>query len=75
MHNTIFLSLSLSFFQVVFPLQFTDLLGKVDVVARVTADGTSASSGAVRLAISKALQSFVDAEMREKMRLGEARKG
>lgn len=47
------------------------MLGKVDVVADVEGGGTSGQSGAVRLGISKALQSFVDQELREKMRLGE----
>ncbi|XP_050717889.1 28S ribosomal protein S9, mitochondrial-like [Eriocheir sinensis] len=55
--------------QLVFPLQFTNLLGKVDVVAKVTGVGSSATSGAIRLATSVALQSFVDESMREKMRL------
>lgn len=54
-----------------FPLQFTGLLGKVDVVAEVSGNGMSSSSGAIRLAVSRALQSFVDESMREKMRLGE----
>lgn len=55
--------------QVIFPLQFTEMLGKVDVVADVEGGGTSGQSGAIRLGISKALQSFVDDEMRERMRL------
>ncbi|XP_045126982.1 28S ribosomal protein S9, mitochondrial-like [Portunus trituberculatus] len=55
--------------QVVFPLQFTNLLGKVDLVANVTGAGLSSSAGAIRLATSLALQSFVDEHMREKMRL------
>ena len=57
--------------QIVFPLQFTGLLGKVDVVAKLVGDGPSASAGAFRLAVSRALLSFVDVDMREKMRLGE----
>lgn len=55
--------------QVVFPLQLTDLLGKVDVEAKVEGHGVSANAGAIRLAISRALLSFVDENMREKMRL------
>uniref|UniRef100_A0A0P4WJR0 Small ribosomal subunit protein uS9m n=2 Tax=Scylla olivacea TaxID=85551 RepID=A0A0P4WJR0_SCYOL len=55
--------------QVVFPLQFTNLLGKVDLVANVTGAGLSSSAGAIRLATALALRSFVDEHMREKMRL------
>lgn len=61
------------FFQLVFPLQFTNLLGKVDVVAKVTGEGSSATTGAIRLGTSLALRSFVDDNMREKMRLGKVR--
>lgn len=55
--------------QVVFPLQFTNLLGKVDLVATVTGAGLSSSAGAIRLATALALRSFVDEHMRERMRL------
>lgn len=44
-------------------------------MAKVTGVGSSATSGAIRLATSIALQSFVDEKMRERMRLGEARQG
>lgn len=54
-----------------FPLQFTNLLGKVDLVATVTGAGLSSSAGAIRLATALALRSFVDEHMRERMRLGE----
>ncbi|XP_042213641.1 28S ribosomal protein S9, mitochondrial-like [Homarus americanus] len=55
--------------QVIFPLQFTGLLGKVDVVADVEGGGTSGQSGAIRYAVSLALRSFVDQDMVEKMRI------
>lgn len=55
--------------QVIFPLQFTNNLGKFDVVAKVEGGGPTGQSGAIRLGISKALLSFVTKEMAEKMRL------
>lgn len=55
--------------QIIFPLQFNDMLGKVDVVATVDGCGTSAQSGAIRLGISMCLRSFVNAETIERMRL------
>ncbi|XP_037797451.1 28S ribosomal protein S9, mitochondrial-like [Penaeus monodon] len=55
--------------QVVFPLQFTDTLETVDVVAEVQEGGSSGQAGAVRHGIALALRSFVDKEMVEKMRL------
>lgn len=58
-------------FQVVFPLQFTEMLGTVDVDAEVKEGGSSGQAGAVRHGIALALRSFVDKEMAEKMRLGE----
>lgn len=60
-------------FQIIFPLQFNDMLGKVDVVATVDGCGTSAQSGAIRLGISMCLRSFVNAETIERMRLGNNR--
>ena len=54
----------------IFPLQFTNNLGKFDVVAKVEGGGPTGQSGAIRLGISKALLSFVTKEMAEKMRLG-----
>lgn len=51
------------------PLQFVGLLGEVDVEATVTLGGETGQSGAIRLALSRALVSFVDADTREKMRL------
>lgn len=55
--------------QVVFPLQFTEMLGTVDVDAEVKEGGSSGQAGAVRHGIALALRSFVDKEMVEKMRL------
>lgn len=55
--------------QVIFPLQFTNLIGKVDVEATVELSGDSAQAGAVRHGISLALMSFVDKHMVEEMRL------
>lgn len=52
-----------------FPLIFTDMLGKVDIVANVTGGGFSSQAGAIRWGISMGLRSFVDADMIEKMRV------
>ena len=52
------------------PLQFVGRLGEVDVEATVSGGGGTGQSGAIRLALSKALASFVDADTREKMRIG-----
>ncbi|KAI1298714.1 28S ribosomal protein S9, mitochondrial [Halotydeus destructor] len=55
--------------QIMFPLQFTGLLGKVDLVATVQGVGISAQAGAVRHGLSLALRSFVDTSTLEEMRL------
>lgn len=55
--------------QVIFPLQFTEMLGTVDVVVEAEGGGSSGQAGAVRFGISQALRSFVDQKMVEKMRL------
>ena len=55
--------------QLLFPLQFCDVLGKVDIEISVEAGGSSGQAGAARLAIANALQSIVSLEVREKMRL------
>jgi len=47
------------------------MLDKVDVVCEVVRGGTTGQAGAIRYAMSIALQSFVDERTREKMRLGE----
>lgn len=53
------------------PLILTDMIGKVDIEANVEHGGQSGKAGAIRWGISMALRSFVDADMVEKMRLGE----
>lgn len=53
-----------------FPLEFTNTIGKVDVVANVTGGGYSGQSGVLRWGIAMSLRSFVDAEMVESMRVG-----
>ncbi|XP_041359064.1 28S ribosomal protein S9, mitochondrial-like [Gigantopelta aegis] len=55
--------------QIMFPLQFLDMIGKVDVVATVSGGGPTGQAGAIRLALAKALTSFVEASTVEKMRL------
>ncbi|CAH1799141.1 unnamed protein product [Owenia fusiformis] len=55
--------------QVMFPLTFTEMLGLVDIEVEVGGPGTQAQAGAIRTALSKALVSFVDQPMAEKMRL------
>ncbi|PVD28404.1 hypothetical protein C0Q70_10991 [Pomacea canaliculata] len=52
--------------QVMTPLQFVGLMGEVDVEATVTLGGETGQSGAIRLALSRALVSFVDADTRER---------
>ena len=52
------------------PLQLTGKLNKVDIHATITDGGPSGQAGAVRLAVSRALQSFVEPDMVEQMRLG-----
>lgn len=53
-----------------FPLQFTNMIGKVDIVANVTGGGHSGQSGAIRWGISMGLRSFIDDETVESMRIG-----
>ncbi|XP_017876838.1 28S ribosomal protein S9, mitochondrial-like isoform X2 [Ceratina calcarata] len=55
--------------QIIFPLIFTHMNGKIDIEAKVYGGGPSGQAGAIRHAISKALRSFVDEQMIEKMRL------
>ncbi|XP_068157299.1 small ribosomal subunit protein uS9m [Drosophila tropicalis] len=55
--------------QLLFPLQFSEMLGKVDVEANVEGGGPSGQSGAIRWGIAMSLRSFVDQEMIESMRL------
>lgn len=57
-------------FQVLFPLIFAEMIGKVDVEANVEGGGPSGQAGAIRWGIAMSLRSFVDQEMVESMRLG-----
>ncbi|XP_075056294.1 small ribosomal subunit protein uS9m [Mixophyes fleayi] len=54
--------------QLMFPFQFLDRLQKHDVECTVTGSGRSAQAGAVRLAMSRALLSFVSENEIEAMR-------
>jgi len=45
-------------------------MSELDVEAMVEGGGNSGQAGAIRFALSSALQSFVDRQMVEKMRLG-----
>jgi small subunit ribosomal protein S9 len=55
--------------QIMFPLHLTDKLYSVDFDATVVGGGVSGQAGALRLALSRALQSIVDKATVEKMRL------
>jgi len=55
--------------QLMFPLQFTKLLGLVDIKAEVCGGGPSGQAGAMRYAIAMGLRSFVDKEMVDDMKL------
>lgn len=55
--------------QVLFPLQFSKLLGSVDVVAEVEGGGPSGQSGAIRYGIAMCCRSFADREVCEDMRI------
>jgi len=55
--------------QVMFPLQFTRLLGLVDVECTVDAGGNASQAGAIRYALSMCLRSFVDENMLEDMKV------
>ncbi|XP_058523436.1 small ribosomal subunit protein uS9m [Ochotona princeps] len=54
--------------QLMFPFQFVDRLGKHDVTCTVAGGGRSAQAGAVRLALARALCSFVTEDEVEWMR-------
>lgn len=53
-----------------FPLHFVDMLGRFDIEGSVEGSGHSSQGGALRLAISRALLSFVSEGEVEKMRQG-----
>lgn len=54
--------------QLMFPLHFLDRLGKHDMTCAVSGGGRSAQAGAVRLAMARALCSFVTEDEVEWMR-------
>ncbi|KAK1327705.1 hypothetical protein QTO34_012850 [Cnephaeus nilssonii] len=54
--------------QLMFPFHFLDRLGKHDVTCTVSGGGRSAQAGAIRLAVARALCSFVTEEEVEWMR-------
>lgn len=62
--------ISLCLFQIIFPLLFTGMIGKVDIEATFTGGGPTGQSGAMRWGIAWGLRSFVDKPMIEKMRVG-----
>jgi len=55
--------------QILFPLIFTNTLGKVDVEASVIGGGFTGQAGAIRWGISMALRSFVDEQTRDELRI------
>ncbi|XP_058837221.1 small ribosomal subunit protein uS9m isoform X2 [Topomyia yanbarensis] len=55
--------------QVLFPLIFANMVGKVDVSANVEGGGFSGQAGAIRWGIAMALRSFVDADIIDRMRI------
>ena len=55
--------------QLMFPLQFSKMLGLVDVELELCGGGASGQAGAARYGISMCLRSFVDTETLEGMKL------
>lgn len=53
-----------------FPLQFMGVLGRFNLVCTVSGGGRSSQAGALRLAISRALLSFLSEGDGEAMRQG-----
>lgn len=56
--------------QVLFPLVFSGMLGKVDIESNVAGGGPSGQAGAIRWGIAMGLRCFVPTDMINKMRLG-----
>ena len=54
---------------VMYPLQFTKLLGQVDLDILVDGGGVTSQAGAIRYATSMALRSFVDENMITEMKV------
>lgn len=55
--------------QVIFPMIFTGMQDKVDVIANIEGGGPSGQSGAIRWGIAWGLRSFVDKSMLEAMQV------
>ena len=55
--------------QLLYPLQFTKLLGLVDMKVEVEGSGPSGQAGAMRYGLAMALRSFVDREVVGNMKL------
>merc|ERR550519_91460 len=55
--------------QLLYPLQFTKMLGLVDIKATVRNGGPSGQAGALRYGISMCLRSFVDKKIADDMKL------
>jgi len=55
--------------QIMYPLQFTKLLGMVDLDITVEGGGVAGQAGAVRYAISMCLRSFVEKSMVDDMKI------
>ena len=56
--------------QLMFPLHFLGMVNRFDLQCFVNGGGPSGQSGAIRLAIARALRSFLDEDAVEKMRQG-----
>jgi len=65
-----FLPLFLRREQLMFPLQFMGMLGRFDLDCTVSGGGRSSQAGALRLAVSRALLSFLSEGEGENMRQG-----
>lgn len=53
-----------------FPLHFTNMIGKVDIVANVVDGGFMGQAGAIRYGIALGLRSFVSEETIDEMHAG-----
>lgn len=57
--------------QILFPLILSGLLNRIDIEANVVQSrGDMGNAGAIRYGISRGICHFVDADMKEKMKLG-----
>ncbi|XP_046365444.2 28S ribosomal protein S9, mitochondrial-like [Haliotis rufescens] len=64
-----YFSLSMHREQIMFPIQFVNMLGEIDIESQVSGGGSSSQAGAIRLGLAQALTSFVSPDVVEKMRL------